>query len=199
MEPISSDQAPDWAAIMPFIQAHQRAIAQRSQTENTRAAGGAQDVARDGRAAARPYDLRPSDAKAADKDASKSVQLTEAEQQTVDQLKARDSEVRDHEQAHARVGGAYASEPSYSYQVGPDGKRYAVGGEVQIDVSPVTDDPAATIAKMDVVKAAALAPAEPSSADRQVASLADVQRAQAMADLTAQRQAERRGEVDRRI
>ena len=64
-----------------------------------------------------------------------------------------------------------------------------MGGAVQIDVTPVADDPAATINKMEVVKAAALAPVEPSAADRQVAALADALRAQAVADQAAVRAA----------
>lgn len=128
------------------------------------------------------------------------VSLSKEDQQVVDQLKKRDREVRDHENAHTRAGGAYASQPSYSYQTGPDGKRYAVGGEVQIDASPVANDPAATIDKMIIVKAAALAPAEPSSADRKVAAMADVIRGQAQAELNELRAAERRGEaLDTRI
>ena len=110
-------------------------------------------------------------------------ELSEEEQAVVDQLAARDREVRNHEEAHARVGGQYAGNPSYTFQEGPDGKQYAIGGEVPIDVSPVPDDPEATITKMEVVKAAALAPAEPSGQDRRVAALADAQRQQAIADL----------------
>ena len=64
-----------------------------------------------------------------------------------------------------------------------------------IDASPVPDNPEATIAKMMIVKAAALAPAEPSSADRNVAAMADVQLAQAQADLNAMRSEELRGET----
>lgn len=116
--------------------------------------------------------------------------LTEAEQEVVEKLRARDVEVRRHEEAHARVGGQYAGQPSYSYQTGPDGKRYAIGGEVPIDVAPVPDDPEATIEKMRVVKAAALAPAEPSGADRRIAALADAQRLQAQADLSTQKREE---------
>jgi len=101
--------------------------------------------------------------------------------------------VRRHEQAHAAVGGQYAGSPSYTYQTGPDGQRYAIGGEVPIDVSPVKGDAQATISKMEVVKAAALAPAEPSGADRRVASLADSIRAQAVADLFRERAAAARG------
>ena len=89
--------------------------------------------------------------------------LTEQEQAEVDALKARDRQVRAHEQAHAAIGGAYAGAPSYTYQVGPDGQRYAVGGEVKIDASPIPGDPEATLEKMRVVERAALAPAEPSS------------------------------------
>lgn len=122
--------------------------------------------------------------------------LTDEERAQVEELKARDREVRAHEQAHATVGGQYAGAPSYTYQVGPDGQRYAVGGEVAIDVSPIPDDPEATIQKMEVVKAAALAPAEPSDADRQVAALADQQRAAAQAQLISLRAAERSGEGD---
>lgn len=113
--------------------------------------------------------------------------LTEAERAMVQDLSARDQEVRRHEEAHARVGGEFAGQPSYTYQTGPDGQRYAIGGEVPIDVAPVPGDPEATIVKMEVVKRAALAPAEPSDADRRIAALADAQRLQALAELNASR------------
>lgn len=114
------------------------------------------------------------------------TELTEEEQDSVDELKARDTEVRRHEQAHAAVGGQYAGSPSYEYTQGPDGNRYATGGEVSIDASPVPDDPQATILKMQIVKAAALAPGEPSSQDRRIAAVADQRRAQAQAELSRQ-------------
>lgn len=110
-------------------------------------------------------------------------QLTEAEQQQVAELKARDQEVRTHEQAHAAIGGQYAGSPSYTYEQGPDGARYAVEGEVPIDVSPVANDPQATIQKMQQVYQAALAPAEPSSTDRKVAAEAQSTIAKATAEL----------------
>lgn len=112
--------------------------------------------------------------------------LTEEEQAEVDALKERDAEVRRHEQAHAAAGGAYAGQPTYEYQTGPDGNRYAVGGEVDIDVSPVPDDPAATIRKMDVVIRAALAPEEPSPQDHRVAEQARATQAEARQDLSAE-------------
>ncbi len=90
----------------------------------------------------------------------------------VRQLQSRDTEVRTHEQAHSAIGGRYAGSPTYEFKRGPDGRNYAVGGEVQIDTSPIPNDPEATIAKMQQVRAAALAPAEPSGQDRKVASQA---------------------------
>lgn len=93
-----------------------------------------------------------------------------AEQREIAELKKRDAEVKAHEQAHAAVGGQLAGSPSYSYQTGPDGQKYAVGGEVNIDLAEVPGDPQATIIKMQQVKAAALAPADPSGADQQIAA-----------------------------
>ncbi len=110
----------------------------------------------------------------------------QAEQKRIAELKARDQEVKVHEQAHAAIGGQYAGAPSYEYETGPDGQQYAVGGEVRIDVSPVPNDPRATIQKMQQVKAAALAPAEPSSADRSVAAQASRTLMEAQADLAAE-------------
>lgn len=112
-------------------------------------------------------------------------QQLELEQQQIEELKARDTEVRVHEQAHASVGGQYAGSPSYEYQRGPDGTNYAVGGEVQIDVSEIPGDPQATIDKMQTVRAAALAPAAPSSADRAIAADATQKMAAAQAELSA--------------
>ena len=122
--------------------------------------------------------------------------LSEAEEKQVQELKKRDAEVRAHEQAHAAAGGPYTSAPSYEFTTGPDGKRYATSGEVQIDASPVKGDPEATIRKMDIVIRAALAPAEPSAQDKAVARQAQAQRTQAQAELSRQRASERNGGSD---
>tara|TARA_R100000687_G_scaffold83699_2_gene89269 strand:+ start:56048 stop:56860 length:813 start_codon:yes stop_codon:yes gene_type:complete len=114
-------------------------------------------------------------------------QQQQAEQQEITELKTRDQEVRNHEQAHASIGGRYAGAPSYSYELGPDGRKYAVAGEVQIDIAPVPGDPQATIQKMQQVKAAALAPAEPSSADRRIAAEAGLRLLQAQTELVAEK------------
>ena len=124
-------------------------------------------------------------ADAASGDAGVSPQQQARQQQQITELASRDREVRSHEQAHAAVGGSYAGAPTYSFKRGPDGQTYAVGGEVSIDVSPIPNDPAATLRKMEVVQQAALAPAEPSAQDLRVAAQAQVLAAQARSELAA--------------
>lgn len=111
--------------------------------------------------------------------------LTPEQQAQVEELKQRDQEVRRHEAAHAGAGGPYAGSPSFTYTTGPDGKRYATGGEVAIDVAPIPGDPAATVQKLRRVIAAALAPADPSGQDRAVAAQAQAALAQAEAELAS--------------
>jgi hypothetical protein len=99
--------------------------------------------------------------------------LTPQQQVQISELAATDRHVRAHEQAHLAAAGPYAtSGASYSIITGPDGKQYAVGGEVRLDTSPVLGDPAATIQKARVIEAAANAPSDPSSQDRAVAAAA---------------------------
>lgn len=131
------------------------------------------------------------DAEESAEESSDPQELTQEEQEQVKELSDRDREVRAHEQAHVAAAGPYArGGPSYEYQRGPDGKRYAIGGEVQIDTSPVANDPEATIRKAQVVKRAALAPAEPSDQDRRVAAEAVQMEMQARQEMTEQRRAE---------
>lgn len=112
-------------------------------------------------------------------------ELTEEEKREVEEFEKKDREVRRHEQAHQAVAGQYArGGPSFEYETGPDGKQYAVGGEVSIDTSEVAGDPQATIQKMQVVRRAALAPANPSAKDRQVAAKAAQTEAEAWAELS---------------
>lgn len=135
----------------------------------------------------------PDDAKGA----GKSTELSDEEQAEVRELKARDAEVRAHEQAHLAAAGGHAKGgPTYEYERGPDGRNYAVGGEVSIDTSPVDGDPAATIAKMNKLIAAANAPAQPSGQDRAVAAQAAAARTQAQAELAEQRSVEASGKEE---
>lgn len=98
------------------------------------------------------------------------------EGQEIRELQMRDREVRAHEAAHAAAGRSYAGSPNYTYERGPDGRTYAVGGSVRVDMSPIPGDPQATLQKAQQVRSAALAPAQPSAQDMKVA-----QQAQAMA------------------
>ncbi|RME63603.1 MAG: hypothetical protein D6790_04445 [Caldilineae bacterium] len=117
--------------------------------------------------------------------------LTEEEKRMVKELADRDAEVRRHEQAHLRTAGPYAlGGPHYTYQVGPDGKRYAVGGEVQVDMSEVEGDPEATLRKAIRIQQAAMAPADPSAADRQVAMQAAMMAQEARQEMAQERQEE---------
>ncbi|MDR2508435.1 MAG: hypothetical protein LBD67_10715 [Candidatus Accumulibacter sp.] len=98
--------------------------------------------------------------------------LTPDEERLVRQLKQRDREVRQHEQAHVAAGsGLVRGGAVYSYQTGPDKQRYAVGGEVSIDTSGGRT-PEETLSKARRIRAAALAPADPSPQDRSVAAKA---------------------------
>lgn len=128
---------------------------------------------------------------AGEKTSQAQKQQEKKDQEVIRQLKARDLEVKKHEQAHAVVGGQYAGSQSFDYQIGPDGARYAVGGEVSIEMSKVSGDPQATVEKMRVVRAAALAPAEPSPQDRRVAAEASQIAAEAQQEMAMQKVEER--------
>lgn len=123
----------------------------------------------------------------------KQQEQQQRQEQQVQDLVERDKEVRTHEQAHQSAGGEYASSPTYQFTQGPDGKRYATGGEVQIDTSAVPGDPAATIAKMQQIRSAALAPAEPSAQDLAVARSAAASEAKARKELMAEQSAKSGG------
>lgn len=99
-------------------------------------------------------------------------------QAQISRLKQNEEKVKAHEAAHKAAGGNLASSASYSYTKGPDGRSYISGGEVQIDMSD-GNTPEETIARMQQVIRAALAPADPSGQDRSVAAAAASRMAQA--------------------
>ena len=114
----------------------------------------------------------------------------------INELESRDREVRSHELAHAAVGGSFTGAPNYTFETGPDGKKYAVGGEVSVDLSTVPGNPAATIAKMQKVHSAALAPANPSSQDIKVAASAVQAILEAQSELQTQESSTVKATVD---
>ena len=110
--------------------------------------------------------------------------LSDEDLRVVEQLKQRDTEVRAHELAHVAAGGGHVtSGPSYSYQTGPDGKRYAIGGEVGIDTSMKSGDPEGNLEKARAIIRAAMAPAEPSSQDVRVAASAQAMQSRAQQEI----------------
>ncbi|OGV69587.1 MAG: hypothetical protein A2283_02155 [Lentisphaerae bacterium RIFOXYA12_FULL_48_11] len=101
--------------------------------------------------------------------------------QMISELEARDREVRSHEQAHIALLGRYAiGGPSFNYQMGPDGRAYAVGGSVTVDLSTEAT-PEATAMKARIIGRAAMGGGESSNADRAVALAASRMGIQAVA------------------
>lgn len=115
--------------------------------------------------------------------------LSDDEKNQVREMQRRDREVKAHEVAHkASAGGNAKGAAGYEFQLGPDGKRYAVGGHVDIDMSPVRGNPESTLQKARSVQRAATAPADPSGQDRAVAAAAAQMAAQAQKQIAQERQ-----------
>jgi hypothetical protein len=89
-------------------------------------------------------------------------------ERVLEKFKRTDAQVRSHEQVHATIGQTTAP-ISYNYQQGPDGKMYAVGGNVRFDTS-IPDDPKAAAFKLDQIAKAASAPTDLSGADTMIAN-----------------------------
>lgn len=121
------------------------------------------------------------------KDPAGNPELTSAENRQIQKLITRDRQVRAHEQAHlSAAGGLAKGGADFQYAKGPDGKQYATGGEVSIDSSKVAGDPEATLRKAGKIRAAALAPAQPSAQDVAVAGKAGSMAAEARAEISAE-------------
>lgn len=119
-----------------------------------------------------------------------------AEQNQLNELRSIDREVRAHEMAHlSAAGGLSRGGPTFEFVVGPDGQRYAVAGEVQIDTAGVPGDPEATLQKAQQIQQAALAPAQPSAQDRSVAVAAAAMAAEARAEIASQQTSDNDDEI----
>lgn len=114
--------------------------------------------------------------------------LDAAEQSEVRRLQEIDQRVRAHERAHQAAGGGAAGSASFTYTVGPDGKLYATGGEVPIRVD-TGRTPEEKLAAAQRMRAAALAPADPSAQDLSVAADAAALEAEARAEKGRETQA----------
>jgi len=117
----------------------------------------------------------------------KSAEQSSDDAARVRELKRTDRHVRAHEMAHLAAGaGLVKGGAKYTYKQGPDGNLYAVAGEVSIDTSE-GGTPRETIVRMQRVKAAALAPSDPSPQDRSVAAAATAKAARAAVELAMER------------
>lgn len=116
-------------------------------------------------------------------------ELSDSEARKVEKLERRDQEVRVHEQQHKSSAGLAGGGIQYDYEVGPDGRTYAVGGKVKVDLSKEAT-PEATLQKAKQIRRAALAPADPSLKDREAASKANRLEAEARRELEFERREE---------
>jgi len=90
------------------------------------------------------------------------------ENTNLDRLQLSDVGVRTHEALHFHAGAGLTSEPEYTYQEGPDGQFYAIGGDVGIQ-TPDTSNPEQAARIAQTVAAAALAANDVSGQDVSVA------------------------------
>ena len=160
------------------------------------------DLSPEGREAARQAALEQlqdtEDAGRSDADQQDAAEASAADerraQQEIAELARRDREVRAHQQAYSAAGGIAQGVTHYTYEMGPDGRLYAVEGEAHMDVSEIPGDPQATLARAEQIRRTALAPADPSPQDRAVAAKAAAVAARAREEIRNEQQ-ERREET----
>lgn len=98
--------------------------------------------------------------------------MSESDRELLQRLKQRDAMVRRHENSHMMAaGGQAAGMPTYTYQTGPDGRNYAIGGSVDISIM-TTGDHEADARRAGKAARAAMAAGEPSAADMETAAKA---------------------------
>jgi len=110
--------------------------------------------------------------------------LTAVQQVEIAELAKRDREVRLHEAQHMAAAGSMASGVQFTYETGPDGRLYAIGGRVQIRITPGAT-PEETLARARQLHSAAEAPADPSGQDLAVAGQARQMEVQALQQIAA--------------
>lgn len=114
-------------------------------------------------------------------------ELSIDERRLIQDLQSRDTEVRAHEAAHQGAGGGMTGGASYTYQQGPDGRMYAIGGEVSISIQSGST-PQEAVRNAQQAIAAAMAPSDPSGQDFAVASSAMVMLMKAQQQLAKEMQ-----------
>ena len=77
-------------------------------------------------------------------------------ERVLSKFKSIDANTRIHEQTHAILANT-TTPIQYNYQMGPDGKMYAVGGNVRLDTS-IPNNPKAAEQKLNELKKSATSP-----------------------------------------
>ena len=173
---ITDKQTPEQAPLVPPAEESDKINSNKKQADNKQAANSSSKD--------KESDKTEQSEK---KEGPENSELSPAEQRQIQKLASRDREVRAHEQAHlSAAGGLAKGSANFQYVKGPDGKQYAVGGDVTIDASEVAGDPEATLRKASKIRAAALAPAQPSAQDVAVAGRASQMAAEARAQINAE-------------
>jgi len=115
--------------------------------------------------------------------------LSKAEQKEVKELKRIDRQVRSRELTHRAAAGSYArGSVSFDYVTGPDGKKYAEDGHININARPIPNNPEATIRKARAIRSVELSPTNTSPQDRSVsAEIGKIEREARMELRTEQR------------
>ena len=88
-------------------------------------------------------------------------------QRVLNKFKNKDNEIRTHEQTHASLGTTTAP-INYNFQVGPDGKLYAMGGSVRFDTS-IPSNPENAKVKLEELRDASSSVSPLSGADASIA------------------------------
>ncbi len=103
---------------------------------------------------------------------STSPKLSTEERKILQDLKLRDSAVRQEEEAHARLLGRHAGAIRYEYQIGPDGRVYVINGSVEVAPKFNSSDPEEIKKVLKMIQRAAVSVSNPSQADLNVAASA---------------------------
>ena len=121
-----------------------------------------------------------------DPDATGSMapELSVEERAILAELERQDHEVRTRDMAYLAAAGGLAGSFAVQYETGPDGRRYAVAADVNLDTSAAAT-PEQSLTKARALRAAAMS----ASGDASAATRANTMEAQARAELEAARDA----------
>jgi hypothetical protein len=122
------------------------------------------------------------DATHGDKSALERMQQLQ-KKEVIRTLREKDRDVRSAEYAKVSMLGKFRKGgPRFRYETGPDGQRYAIEGNVPVDLSPA-ESPENSIRKARKIKNASLGVGEVSDSDRKVAAQAQLLEMQARAKI----------------